>query len=87
MVFEVATSTTGDVVQDVLAGVPDKWYGNGLKEGLYQQARGCLRKRPFASRRDAHLQAARIRKRNGARLGVYHCSYCGKWHLTSARSV
>lgn len=87
MVIEVATGTTGDVVEDVLGGVPDKWYGGGLKEGLYRQARGCLRKRPFATRRAAHLEAARIRRKNGSRLGAYHCPHCGKWHLTSDRSI
>jgi len=46
------------------------------------QLQACRRKRRFATEREADDAAYRARM-EGRRLGVYQCSWCGGWHLTS----
>lgn len=45
---------------------------------------GCTGKRRHESR-DAAKSIQRIFKRRGERQRVYHCMYCGGYHLTSDR--
>jgi hypothetical protein len=42
----------------------------------------CRSKRRFATEREADDAAYRARM-EGRRLGIYRCSWCGGWHLTS----
>jgi hypothetical protein len=44
----------------------------------------CRRKRRFETEREADDAAYRARM-EGRRLGIYHCEWCGGWHLTSRR--
>jgi hypothetical protein len=44
----------------------------------------CRRKRRFETEREADDAAYRARM-EGRQLAIYHCDFCGGWHLTSRR--
>lgn len=47
----------------------------------------CGSKRRFPSARHAEAQAElQMLEQPNLTLGVYHCTMCGKWHLTSLSS-
>jgi hypothetical protein len=48
------------------------------------ELQACRRKRRFATEREADDAAYRARM-EGRPLGIYECSWCGGWHLTSRR--
>lgn|GEM_PF-6374128 len=43
----------------------------------------CPDKRTYDTLEDAESIAARNSNRSGRRIGVYHCTVCGFYHLTS----
>jgi len=45
----------------------------------------CPDKRTYDSIQEAELVAARNSNKSGRRIGVYHCSICGFYHLTSVK--
>jgi hypothetical protein len=48
----------------------------------FNEIQNCRRKRRFETEREADDAAYRARM-EGRRLGIYQCSVCGGWHLTS----
>jgi hypothetical protein len=48
----------------------------------FNEIQNCRRKRRFTTEREADDAAYRARM-EGRRLGIYPCSICGGWHLTS----
>ena len=47
----------------------------------YEKA--CASKNRYATRGEAEAAAAACAEHGRGGLSVYHCSYCGGWHLTS----
>jgi hypothetical protein len=48
----------------------------------FNEIQNCRRKRRFDNEREADDAAYRARM-EGRHLGIYQCSICGAWHLTS----
>lgn len=48
-----------------------------------EEYRACLRKKRFVSKIEAKKAAAQASRRKDApQIFIYHCAFCGGWHLT-----
>lgn len=52
-----------------------------MNERKYHQLR-CLGKIPYDTRIDANTAKAKIISRERIKIDIYHCKFCGKFHVT-----
>jgi hypothetical protein len=56
------------------------------KPPLTSKEHYCLRKHKHDTQRDAVAAAKRMTKRYKKKYSVYHCYYCGHWHVGTDRT-
>ena len=56
-----------------------------MRAPLWLVARGCTTKQRWSSKARARAARDVAARRHGKRFRVYHCAWCGWWHLATRK--